>query len=124
MHNGLTAHPILAKEPHMTDLLRAAEERRRRVEGPPRFKRSATSTILKAHEAPMRWLVPGFLGEGLTILAGRQKIGKSWLAMDWAIAVASGGKAMGSVACEAGDVLYIDLQNGRRRMRTRIETLF
>jgi hypothetical protein len=43
------------------------------------------------------------VGEGPSILAGRQKVGKTWLAMDWALAVAGGGKAMGAVGCEAGD---------------------
>ena len=37
---------------------------------------------------PIRWIVPGYLAEGLSILAGRQKLGKTWLALDWAIAVA------------------------------------
>ena len=73
---------------------------------------------------PIRWIVPGYIAEGLAILAGRQKLGKTWLAIDWGIAVACGGSAMGSVACEQGDVLYIDLENGHRRIQRRIETLF
>jgi RecA-family ATPase len=73
---------------------------------------------------PIRWIVPGYVSEGLSILAGRQKLGKTWLAMDWAIAVASGGAAMGSVVCEPGDVLYIDLENGPRRIQSRINMLF
>ena len=72
----------------------------------------------------MRWVIPDYIGEGLTILAGRQNSGKSWLALDWAIAVASGGAAMGSVPCEPGDVLYIDLENGERRIRSRLDTFF
>ena len=31
---------------------------------------------------------------------------------------------MGSVACEPGDVLYIDLENGERRIRSRLDTFF
>lgn len=37
---------------------------------------------------------------------GRPKIGKSWLALDWAIAVARGGFCFGDVHCTEGDVLY------------------
>ena len=70
------------------------------------------------------WVIPDYIGEGLTILAGRRNSGKSWLALDWAIAVARGGSAMGSVACEPGDVLYIDLENGERRIRSRLDTFF
>jgi hypothetical protein len=64
------------------------------------------------------------MAEGLAILAGRQKLGKTWLGIDWAVAVASGGFAMGSICCEQGDVLYIDMENGHRRIQRRIEALF
>jgi replicative DNA helicase len=40
---------------------------------------------------PVRWAVPGIIPEGVTILAGSPKIGKSWLALGIAAAVASGG---------------------------------
>jgi hypothetical protein len=89
-----------------------------------RFTRIRASDIMTLAPQPARWAVPGYVGEGLSILAGRQKLGKSWLAIDWAIAVASGGMAMGSVACEQGDVLYIDLENGLRRISSRIGALF
>jgi hypothetical protein len=71
----------------------------------------------------MRWIVPGYVGEGLTILAGREKVGKTWLALDFALAVASGGLAMGSVACDKGCAAYIDYENGERRLRARFERL-
>jgi RecA-family ATPase len=82
--------------------------------------RTATAELLASSAPPVRWVIPDYIGEGLTILAGRQNSGKSWLALDWAIAVARGGMAMGSVACEPGDVLYIDLENGERRIRSRL----
>ena len=80
--------------------------------------------LLASPAPPVRWVIPDYVGEGLTILAGRRSSGKSWLALDWAIAVARGGSAMGSVACEPGDVLYIDLENGERRIRSRLDTFF
>jgi hypothetical protein len=90
----------------------------------PRFVRTNTTTIMATVFPPIRWIVPGYVAEGLAILAGRQKLGKTWLAIDWGLAVACGGSAMGSVECEQGDVLYIDLENGHRRIQRRIETLF
>lgn len=89
-----------------------------------RFIRTNTTEIMTTVFPPIRWVVPGYVPEGLAILAGRQKLGKTWLAIDWALAVACGGTAMGSVDCEQGDVLYIDLENGHRRVQRRIETLF
>ena len=35
------------------------------------------------------WAIPGLLPVGLTILAGRPKVGKSWLALQIALAVAA-----------------------------------
>jgi RecA-family ATPase len=58
---------------------------------------------------PPRWAVPGLLPEGLTIIAGNPKAGKSWLVLDFCVAVASGGNALGNIACEPGDVLYLAL---------------
>ena len=52
----------------------------------------------------IKFIVPGYLPEGATILAGRPKLGKSWLALDLALAVAKGSKCLG-VECEQGDVL-------------------
>jgi RecA-family ATPase len=53
-------------------------------------------------------------------LAGKPKIGKSWLALDFAIAVASGGVALGSVECSQGPVLYCALEDNARRLRRRM----
>ena len=68
-----------------------------------------------------RYAVPGILVSGLAMLAAKPKIGKSWMALDWAIAVASGGKALGAIdVLEAGDVLYLALEDSRKRIQTRI----
>jgi hypothetical protein len=36
----------------------------------------------------------------------------------------TGGTAMGSIDCQQGDALYIDCENGPRRIKARINTLF
>lgn len=92
--------------------------------GRPRIQRINTNELMATVFPPVQWCVPEYVPEGLSVLAGRQKLGKTWLAMDWAIACASGGCAMGSVPCEQGDVLYIDMENGRRRAQDRINMLF
>jgi hypothetical protein len=56
--------------------------------------------------APIHYVVPGYLAEGCTLLAGRPKLGKSWLVLDIALAVAHGGECLGNIACEEGNVLY------------------
>lgn len=95
-----------------------------RREGPRTFQRTNTNDIMAQMFDPIKWVVPGYISEGFLVLAGRQKLGKTWLAIDWALAVAVGGVAMGSIACEQGDVLYIDMENGPRRIQGRINTLY
>ena len=90
----------------------------------PVFARTTTTALMATVFPPIGWIVEGYVAEGLSVLAGRQKLGKTWLALDWAIAVACGGMAMGSIECDQGDVLYVDLENGHRRMQSRIRTLF
>ena len=54
---------------------------------------------------PIKYVVPGVIVEGLTILAGKPKLGKSWLLLHAAIAVASGGFTLGDIHCPEGDLL-------------------
>jgi RecA-family ATPase len=80
-------------------------------------------TLLGMDFPPLEYVIPGYVVEGLTVLAGKPKLGKSWWAYDASIAVATGGKAMGVVDCEQGDVLYLALEDNRRRVKDRLLTL-
>jgi len=67
------------------------------------------------------WIVRGYVPQGLTILAGKPKIGKSWLALALAVSVASGQKFLGSLdISSSGDVLYLALEDNLRRLKSRI----
>jgi RecA-family ATPase len=68
---------------------------------------------------PMRWIVPEILPEGLSMLAGKPKVGKSWLALDISTAVAIGGICLGKQV-EEGDVLLLALEDTKRRLQRRI----
>jgi AAA domain len=67
-----------------------------------------------------RWAVPGLIPEGVTLLAGPPKAGKSWLALDLCVAVAAGGRALGSIDVQAGPVLYLALEDTPRRLQSRL----
>ncbi|WP_054527850.1 AAA family ATPase [Citromicrobium sp. WPS32] len=71
----------------------------------------------------IKYVVPGYIAEGLTILAGKPKIGKSWLVLETAIAVAESGTCLGGIECEQGDVLYLALEDNRRRLLSRLRKL-
>lgn len=77
--------------------------------------------LMAAEFAEPRWAIPGIVAEGATLLAGSPKVGKSWLALNLAVAVASGGKALGSTDVEMGDVLYLALEDTGRRLQSRLE---
>ncbi|TWI60256.1 AAA domain-containing protein [Bradyrhizobium huanghuaihaiense] len=81
---------------------------------------SAPDLLAKDFPEP-KFIVPGYIGEGLTILAGRPKIGKSWLALNIAVAVAAGGVVLGSLQVEAGSVLYLALEDTQRRLQSRLK---
>ncbi len=69
---------------------------------------------------PIKWIVPDILPEGLTLLAGKPKLGKSWLSLDIAVAVASGGSVLGR-ECEPGPVLCLALEDNQRRLQRRLQ---
>lgn len=85
---------------------------------PPR--RAWTAAELLAAQFPdPKWAVPGLVPSGLTLLAGRPKLGKSWLALQFAVAVATGGTALGRDV-QAGKVLYLALEDGPKRLQGRL----
>lgn len=69
-------------------------------------------------------IVPDVIPEGLSILAGRPKIGKSWLAYDVCLAVAdeAGATVLGREPIH-GDVLYCALEDTNRRLQHRASKL-
>lgn len=74
--------------------------------------------------APIRYVIPGYIAEGCSLLAGAPKLGKSWMVLEWAISKATGGKCMGTVDTgEAEDVLYLALEDNLRRLQSRMDKL-
>lgn len=73
---------------------------------------------------PMSWFVPDLLPEGMSVLVGGPKIGKSWLSLGIALAVASGEPALGTVPTgPARPVLLLALEDGDRRLQHRSREL-
>jgi hypothetical protein len=66
------------------------------------------------------WAVPGILPVGFAILAGAPKVGKSWLALQIAQAVAAGGFVLNQ-RVEEGPVLYLALEDSPRRLKERMK---
>ena len=83
---------------------------------------SALELIQKEFE-PMRWTVPNLIPEGLIILAGKPKVGKSWLALHLCHSVAfpNGGYALGKREVEPGKAVYYGLEDSERRLQERLK---
>lgn len=67
------------------------------------------------------WLIDDLLPLGLACLAGRPKVGKSWLLLQIAHAVSTGGMLFGR-RVKQGPVLYLALEDSERRLRARCES--
>lgn len=72
---------------------------------------------------PVSYCVPDLIPEGLTIIAGKPKIGKSWLALDVCIAIAAARFCLGERKPLQGDVLYAAMEDNPRRLQRRIDRL-
>jgi len=79
--------------------------------------------LLARQLPPIQWTIPNILPEGLTLLAGKPKLGKSWLALSVALAVAAGGVALGTYPVTQGEVLYLALEDNERRLQARAQQL-
>ncbi|WP_425560756.1 AAA family ATPase, partial [Luedemannella helvata] len=69
---------------------------------------------------PARWAVPGVLCEGVNLLCGPPKVGKSWMSLNLGISVAAGNQAFDAIPVEPGPVLYLALEDVPRRLQTRV----
>src|SRR5689334_10757709 len=86
---------------HPADRLRPGEAAPNRItesdftgclaKGAEQIEEFSAADLLAADLPEPRWAVEGVLPEGLNLLAGKPKLGKSWLALNIGIAVATGG---------------------------------
>ena len=88
-----------------------------------RNKKSWTVDELLSTEFPEpNWAIPGIVPEGLTILGGRPKKGKSFLALQMSIAIATGGMFFDR-KIDQGEVLYYALEDNPRRLKDRLNKM-
>jgi hypothetical protein len=76
--------------------------------------------LMGAAFEPQQWAIETMLPEGLVILAGKPKSGKSFLALNLAVSVADGSPALGRFPVTVGDVLFLGLEDSLRRMQLRL----
>lgn len=79
--------------------------------------------FLSSDPNPLEWIVPEILPEGLTILASRPKMGKSWLCLNLGLSVASGIKVFNKFDVQPQKVLYITFEDSKARLFGRLQSL-
>lgn len=88
---------------------------------PPANNRNAVALMSKLFN-PLQWVVPRYIPEGCTLLSGKPKVGKSWLALATILACVRGEQVLGET-CAKRRVLYCALEDNERRLQSRIQTL-
>jgi hypothetical protein len=73
---------------------------------------------------PISWIVTEIIpAEGVTLLCSRPKFGKSWLAYDLCIGATMNRFILGEKKPAQGDVLYLALEDSKRRLQRRMTKL-
>lgn len=120
----------LAKDPRFKPAAPATKPNKQEVHEPtqepqeqPTFSAISAVDLINTNFQPPNWAIEDLLPEGLTILAGSPKIGKSWLALDIGVSVTSGASVLGGYQTFQGEVLYLSLEDSYRRLKTRLLTI-
>ena len=71
---------------------------------------------------PIEFVIDGLIAQGLYILAGAPKVGKSWLALDMCLSIAKGEKNLG-LKTSQGTALYLCLEDSYARIQNRLYEL-
>jgi hypothetical protein len=116
--------PLRAGKKSLDDVLASLspEELQARLdEQAPGLQRA--DVLMSQEFAPVLWVVPDLLPEGLTLLAAKPKLGKSWMALALGLAVANGGVALGKLPVKRGLALYLALEDNPKRLKARMGQL-
>ena len=89
------------------------------------WKNPYTPEEMLAYQRPKEnWGIEHFMPlNTTTVLTANPKVGKTWLCLEMAIAVATGRKFLNTYNTVQGNVLYVDLELGISEMKRRLELL-
>lgn len=79
--------------------------------------------LMRMELPPTRWILDGVIPEGLTLLGAKAKKGKTTFMMYVGLSVVQDAPALGSLATERCDVLYLALEDNPRRIQRRINRM-
>jgi hypothetical protein len=79
--------------------------------------------LLELELPEVEWVIEDVLPEGLALLAGKPKKGKSWMALQMCLGVASGERVFGRCGVKQGESLYLALEDNHRRLKKRLKKM-
>jgi hypothetical protein len=88
------------------------------------FSLQTAEEVRNAPVPKIRWAVPDILPEGLAILGGDPKIGKSFMALQLCGAIGGFGDFFGTLNLTYGKSVYLALEDPQWRLTTRIKGMF
>jgi len=120
--NAIGAEVAIPECPPGTDFNDMAVERPARATEilTGRSSKISTGEVMRTTYKPIKWAVEGIIPEGLTVLAGRPKFGKSWMMLGLGYAISTGTPAWGYGQTRKGNVYYLALEDSERRIKDRI----
>jgi hypothetical protein len=74
------------------------------------------TTLIDTPPPPVTWFAPGFLREGLGLLVGQPNVGKTPLAAQLGLALASGRPWMDSIGVQRSKVLYLGCEYSKQEL--------
>lgn len=86
----------------------------------PKIKVYSAADLMAMDFQEPRWIIPGIIPEGVSLIAAPPKAGKSWLALDLALTISIGGVCLNRPVDQAGS-LYLALEDTPRRIKARIQ---
>ena len=86
------------------------------------LKTKSCEEIMTTVYKPLEFVVDGLLAQGLYILAGAPKVGKSWLVLDMCLSIAKGESVLGRETTQ-GSALYLCLEDSYSRIQNRLYEL-
>jgi RecA-family ATPase len=88
-----------------------------------KFKTFTAQDLFTMDIPKTNWIVDTLLPEGLILLCGKPKVGKSWFILNLAIVVANGGYLFNKFKTTKSKVLYLAMEDTQNRLKERLSLL-
>ena len=87
-----------------------------------KFNAIDAETLMDMNLPRTKFVIQGILPQGLAVIAGAPKVGKSWLMLDWCVKIAK-GENIWNFKTTKGTTLYLCLEDNDNRIQDRLLTI-